>query len=235
MEPKQTRDPSIPRHVGYIMDGNRRWAKGHGLPAYEGHLAGYNTFKDILRATVDSGVEYVSVYAFSTENWQRSTDEINKIMKLTLRFLKADLGEIIDENIRLRIVGTREGLSDDVIKAIDEAEAKTAHCRRATIVGCFNYGGQREIVDAVRILMSESAMPDEVDEAAIAQHLYAPDIPPVDMIVRTGGEKRLSNFMLWRSVYSELMFVDTLWPDMTSQDVAAILKEYAQRARRFGS
>ena len=225
----------IPRHIGYIMDGNRRWAKGHGLPVYEGHLAGYNTFKDVLRATVEKGVEYISVYAFSTENWKRSEDEVNKLMKLVLRAFKNDINELVEQNIRVRVIGADEGLSDDVIKAARNVEEKTAQCTRATIVGGFNYGGKAEFVDAVRQLMSKGTKSDHVTEEAIEQNLYGPDIPPVDMIVRTGGEQRLSNFMLWRSSYSELMFIDKLWPDMTKRDVTAIIKEYGKRQRRFGN
>lgn len=225
----------IPRHIGYIMDGNRRWAKGHGLPAYEGHLAGYNTFKDILRATVDKGVEYISVYAFSTENWRRSEDEINKLMKLVLRAFKTDIEELVTQNIRVRLLGTEEGLAQDIIQAAREVEEKTAHCTRATIVGCFNYGGKTEIVDAVREIVEQGKKSSDINEESISANLYAPDIPAVDMIVRTGGEKRLSNFMLWRSSYSEIMFVDKLWPDMTKRDVTSIMKEYDKRNRRFGS
>ena len=224
----------IPRHVGYIIDGNRRWARAHGLPTYEGHLAGYNTFKDILRATIDHGVNYVSIYAFSTENWKRGEGETGKLMKLALRLFKTDIQELVDENIRVQVLGTDDGLSDKVIAAARGAEQKTAHCTRATLAICFNYGGQQEILDAARAMIAKSATPDDITEENFAKHLYAPDIPPLDMIVRTSGEQRLSNFMLWRAAYSELLFLDKFWPDMTTEDVSDIIQEYSRRHRRYG-
>lgn len=225
---------AIPRHIGYIVDGNRRWAKGHGLPAYEGHLAGYTTLRDVIKATADHGVKYISIYAFSTENWKRGEGETGKLMKLALKLFKSDLKDLIKEDIRLRVLGTDEGLNQEVIKAARDAEAATAHCKRTTVALCFNYGGQKEIVDAVKQLLREGARVEDVNEATIEQNLYAPDIPPVDIVVRTSGEQRLSNFMLWRSAYSEFLFLDKYWPDMTSEDVAGIIEEYKYRTRRFG-
>ncbi len=224
----------IPRHVGYIIDGNRRWARTHGLPAYEGHLAGYNTVWDILRATIEQGVKYVSIYGFSTENWKRDESETGKLMQLAVKLFKTDIHQLVDENIRLRVLGTEKGLSDNIVKAAREAERKTAHCTRATVAVCFNYGGHEEILDATRAMIADGVKPDEVSEELLAGHLYAPDVPPIDIIVRTGGEQRLSNFMLWRSTYSELLFLDSLWPDMDKKDVAGIIKEYAKRNRRHG-
>ncbi len=224
----------VPRHVGYIVDGNRRWAKKHGLPSYEGHLAGYNTLKDILRATVDVGVEYVSLYAFSTENWKRGEGETSRLMKLALRLFKTDLNELIEEDIRLKVLGTDEGLSEEVQEAAKKAEEATAHCRRATVALCFNYGGQREIVDAVRTLIVQGKSAEEITETLIQDNLYAPEIPDIDIVVRTSGEERLSNFMLWRVAYSEMMFIEKYWPDMTNEDVEIIIDEYSRRSRRFG-
>lgn len=224
----------IPRHVGYIVDGNRRWAKKHGLPGYEGHLAGYNTLKDILRYTVDAGVEYVSLYAFSTENWKRGEGETGKLMKLALRLFKTDLNELIEEDIRLKVLGTAEGLSDEVQKAARKAEEATAHCKKATVALCFNYGGQREIVDAARKLVVQGKSAEEITEKEIAKNLYAPEVPEVDIVVRTSGEERLSNFMLWRVAYSEMLFIEKYWPDMTKEDVEIIIDEYQKRSRRFG-
>ncbi len=225
---------SIPRHIGYIVDGNRRWARQHGIPGYEGHLAGYNSLKDVIRATVDQGVKYISVYAFSTENWRRGEGETGKLMKLALRLFQTDLKELIKEDIRLKVLGTSEGLEDTVAKAAINAEAKTAHCKRATLALCFNYGGQREIVDSVRELLREGARAEDITEETIEQNLYSPEVPPVDIIVRTSGEQRLSNFMLWRAAYSELMFIDKFWPDMAREDVADIIEEYNRRTRRYG-
>lgn len=224
----------VPQHIGYIVDGNRRWAKEHGLPSYEGHLAGYNAIKDVVRATIKSGVKFVSTYVFSTENWKRSEDEVSRLMNLTLKMLTTDLKEFIEDDIRLVVIGTRDKLSPKLVSAIDDAEAKTRNGKTGTVAACFNYGGQLEIADAVKKIVQSGVAVDEVTPELISENLYAPDIPPCDLIVRTSGEQRLSNFMLWRAAYSELMFLGKKWPDMTKDDVTAILEEYANRNRRFG-
>jgi undecaprenyl diphosphate synthase len=225
----------IPRHVGYIVDGNRRWAKSHGLPTYEGHLAGYNALKEVGLATLEAGVEYMSAYVFSTENWKRSADEVKKLMGLTLKVLGADVPEFNKHNVRLKVLGASDDVDPKILKAIEKAEAATAANTGGVFALCFNYGGQREIVDAVKKLVQEGASVDAITEEAIEQNLYAPEVPPIDVVVRTSGEQRLSNFMLWRSAYSEFLFLEKNWPDMTKEDVAAIMKEYAKRQRRFGS
>jgi len=230
----QEEPPVVPTHLGFIVDGNRRWAQSHGLPAYEGHLAGYNALWDVVLAAIDAGVRYVSLYTFSTENWKRAESEVNNLMKLMMRLFKTDLGRLIDEDIRLVVLGSREGLPAGMSEAIDKSMIATAHCRRGTVAVCFNYGGQQEIVQAVRDIMDEKHDSTEVTAELIEQHLYSSDVPEVDIIVRTSGEMRLSNFMLWRSAYSELMFMDKYWPDMTKSDVTAILDEYTKRKRRFG-
>jgi len=227
-------DKVIPRHIGYILDGNRRWAKKHGLPTYEGHLAGYNALKEVAIATRDAGVEYMTVYAFSTENWSRSAEEINKLMGLMFRAMKADLNLFIENNIRLRIIGSAEGLDKKLIEAMKDAEDKTSHMTGGTLAVCFNYGGQAEIVNATRALIQEGVKAEDVTEESIEQHLYAADLPPIDLVVRTSGEHRLSNFMTWRTAYSELLFLDKFWPEMTKIDVKDILEEYNKRHRRFG-
>ena len=225
---------TIPRHVGYIVDGNRRWAKKHGIPTYEGHLAGYNTLKEIALETLAQGVEYMSAYVFSTENWKRSADEVKKLMGLVLKLVSSDLPEFKAHNVKLRIIGSREHVEAKILKAINKAEAETAHNTGGTLVLCFNYGGQLEVVDAVKKLIQSGVDTDAITEDLITQHLYAPEVPPVDVVVRTSGEQRLSNFMLWRSAYSEFIFLKKNWPDMTKDDVASIMKEYAKRQRRFG-
>ncbi len=224
----------IPRHVGYILDGNRRWAKAHGLPTYEGHLAGYNTLRDVIEATFEAGVEYVSIYAFSTENWKRSEDEVQKLMGLILAHFRADLPVFIKNDIKVRILGSRKGLSEKIIQTIDEAESRTSGGTRGTLAVCFNYGGQLEISEAVRKIVESGISAADITPETIAAHLYAPEVPPIDIVVRTSGEQRLSNFMLWRAAYSEFCFLDKPWPDMTNEDVTAILREYSQRNRRFG-
>lgn len=224
----------LPSHIGYIVDGNRRWAKQYGLPTYEGHLAGYNGIKEVLLETLARGVKYASAYVFSTENWKRSQEEVGHLMGLLLRVLESDVPIFIEKNVRLRVIGTREGLSDAIIKAIDKAEKRTADLDGGELLLCLNYGGHLEIADAVKNIIRSGLPAEEVTPELISQNLYAADVPPCDLIVRTSGEQRLSNFMLWRAAYSELMFVEKNWPDMTSQDVSDILEAYANRNRRFG-
>lgn len=226
--------PQVPKHVGYIVDGNRRWARQHGLPAYEGHMAGYAAIQDVVQATFEAGVEYVSIYVFSTENWKRSQEEVGKLMELALRMFKSDLHLLLDNGIKVKVLGSREGVSDKVMQAMDEAESRTAGNTRATLAACFNYGGQLEMADAFKRMVQSGVSADDISPQLIADYLYAPEIPPIDIVVRTGGEQRLSNFMLWRAAYSEFMFLDKPWPEMTKEDVTAILKEYSERNRRFG-
>jgi undecaprenyl diphosphate synthase len=225
---------TIPRHIGFILDGNRRWAKKHGLPTYEGHLAGYNAIQEVAREAFRTGVSCVSAYIFSTENWRRSQEEVRGLMKLVLKLLTSDLKQLEDENIRLKILGSREGVSDKILQAIDEAETRTAGNTRGTLAICFNYGGQLEVAEACKKIIQQRAPVNAITPELITQHLYAPEVPPVDVVVRTSGEQRISNFMLWRAAYSEFIFLEKLWPDMTKDDVSAILEEYSRRGRRFG-
>jgi undecaprenyl diphosphate synthase len=230
----QFEGPAIPRHIGYVVDGNRRWAKKHGLPVYEGHLAGYNSLKDVALATLAEGVEYMSAYVFSTENWKRSADEVKGLMGLTLKLLTVDVPLFNVHNVRLRVIGSRIGVDKKIVKAIENAEAATATNDGGTLALCFNYGGQLEISDAVKKIVHSGIKAEDVTPELISENLYVPEVPPIDLVVRTSGEKRLSNFMLWRAAYSELMFLDQMWPDMTKDDVTAIIKEYSRRQRRFG-
>ncbi|MEI7539181.1 MAG: polyprenyl diphosphate synthase [Candidatus Saccharibacteria bacterium] len=227
-------DLTVPKHIGYIVDGNRRWAKKHGLPAYEGHLAGYNVLKDIVIDTINAGVEYVSVYIFSTENWKRSEEEVSKLMGLVLKLLTSDLPILDDNNIKLLVLGSRDRLSDRIIKAIDEAELRTVGNTAGTLALCFNYGGQLEIVDAVKKIIESGVPADAVTADLVSQNLYAPEVPPLDLVVRTSGEQRLSNFMLWRVAYSEIMFIEKTWPDITKDEIANIISDFSKRSRRFG-
>ena len=224
----------IPNHIGYIVDGNRRWAGKHGLPVYEGHLAGYNAIQEVAKATFDAGVNYISAYIFSTENWKRSEEEVGRLMGLVLKLLTSDLKQLEENDIRLKVLGSRKGVSEKILQAIDEAEARTTNNRRGTLALCFNYGGQIEITEAVKKIVQSGLAAEAITPEIITQNIYIPEIPPVDLIVRTSGEQRLSNFMLWRAAYSELLFLEKLWPDMTKDDVTAILEEYSQRDRRIG-
>lgn len=227
-------DTDTPTHIGYILDGNRRWAKKHGLPTYEGHLAGYNALKEIIEATADAGVEYISFYTFSTNNWNRAEEEVRGIMSLIRQLFKSDIKQLVRDGYKVVVMGTRENLPDDLNKMIDEAEAKSADGTRATLAMCFNYGGQDEIVRATQRLIEQGISAEGVTVDAFAGVLDHPDVPPCDLIVRTSGEQRLSDFMLWRAAYSEFLFLDKFWPEMTPDDVTAILEEYTNRQRRFG-
>ncbi len=223
-----------PNHIGYIVDGNRRWAKQHGLPSYEGHLAGYNVFKDIILANIEAGVKYISFYAFSTENWKRSDKEVSYLMKLLHRLVKTDMQELLDNNIRVKFLGTPDGLDPQIIEDMRLVEERSKDKARATVSLCLNYGGHQEIVDAIRHCIDDNLSSKQITENVVAERLYHPDVPPIDLVVRTSGEQRLSNFMLWRAAYSELLFIDKFWPDMKKADVTAIIKEYNSRSRRFG-
>lgn len=225
---------TIPKHIGFIVDGNRRWAKARGLPVYEGHLAGYSAVQEVVRASFEAGVQYVSAYVFSKENWKRSQDEVNRLMGLALKIAQSDINLLLDNNVKVCVLGSRHGVDPKIIAAIDDIEARSADNTAGTLALCFNYGGQLELADAYKAMMKAGVQADDVTPEAIAQYLYYPDIPPVDLIVRTGGEERISNFMLWRAAYSEFMFIEKYWPDMTKEDVTAILEEYSVRNRRFG-
>lgn len=224
-----------PVHIGYILDGNRRWARKHSLPTMDGHLAGYNALKEVVEATFDAGVQCISLYAFSTENWQREEKEVNHLMKLAMRVFSLDLNQLIKRRVRIRFLGSREGLSGKMLEAIDNAEARTQEFEGRTLGVCFNYGGQQEIAEAVKACLRDGLKEEDVSLEAIQSRLFVPEIPPVDMVVRTSGERRLSNFMLWRVAYSELLFLDKYWPDMTKTDVTGIIDEYNRRIRRYGA
>jgi len=224
----------VPRHIGYVIDGNRRWAKQHGIPVYEGHLAGYNAIIEVVLESFRQGAEYVSAYIFSTENWKRDKAEVGKLMGLVLKLLSSDIRILDENNVRLRVLGSTDHVDDKILRAIRDAEAQTAANTGGTLAVCFNYGGHQEIADACKKIVQEEISPEAITPEVIAKYLYVPEIPPLDVVVRTSGEKRISNFMLWRSAYSEFIFLDKLWPDMTKDDVTAILEEYSRRNRRFG-
>lgn len=223
-----------PRHIGFVVDGNRRWAKERGLPVQEGHEAGYVQLKEVLIELLRRGTGYVSAFVFSTENWRRSKVELDMLMKLFVRVLTSDVPEFVENNVRVRVIGSREQLSRRLVKAIENVEEKTNGLTGGTLLLCLNYGGHLEIAEACKKIMQSGATPADVTPELIAANLYEPDVPPCDLVVRTSGEQRLSNFMLWRAAYSELMFIDKMWPDMTKSDVDDILVGYTRRSRRFG-
>lgn len=224
--------PNIPIHLGLILDGNRRWAVDKGMSTLEGHKKGYENLKTIGLEALGLGVKYVSAYVFSTENWNRSAEEVDYLMKLLKWVATHEAKQINKHNVRIRFAGSRDRLSDSIIKAIESAEELTANNTAGTLVLCLNYGGHQEIVDAVNKLIDNGEK--QVTAQKLSSTMYASDIPPVDLIIRTSGEKRLSGFMLWRSVYSELYFTDKMWPDFSIQDLDEALLDYSGRKRRFG-
>ena len=225
---------AIPRHVGIIMDGNRRWAKARGLQPWHGHGEGQEALHRTARYMFQHGVTYMTVYAFSTENWKRSQEEVGYLMRHVSLAVKQYTSEFEREGTRVVFLGARGNLPKSVRKAIDEAAARTERNTHATLGVCFNYGGQLEVADAVRNILRAGVTPEQVTPELIAQHVYAPELPPIDLVIRTGGEERLSNFMLWRAAYAELYFTDILWPDFDEAASQAALDEYARRQRRFG-
>lgn len=225
---------AIPNHLGLILDGNRRWAKAQGLPTLEGHRKGYENLKTIGIAAIERGIKYVSAYVFSTENWNRSQEEVAYLMKLLLWVAKHEVKELHARNIRLVVAGSRDRLKPDIIKAIEAAELKTASNTAGTLCLCLNYGGQQEIVDAVNTIIIQKRT-DPVSVSEFEDFLYVSDVPRMDFVIRTSGEQRLSNFMLWRAAYSELLFVEKAWPDFSVADLDEALQEYTKRQRRFGS
>lgn len=223
-------ETTVPKHLGIILDGNRRWAKAHGVPLLEGHRQGYLTLRKITRAAFERGVEVVSVYAFSTENWNRTPKEVKYLMKLALEVLSSEIEQLHREGVKIVWVGTAERLNEKLLAAIQDAVELTKHNTEGTLALCFNYGGHQEIIDAARRVSGQT----EIDEKSFARSLYAPEIPPIDLLIRTSGEKRLSGYMLWRAAYAELYFTDTLWPDFSETDLDKALQDYAKRQRRFG-
>lgn len=227
-------DIKIPTHIGFILDGNRRWAKKHGLPTYEGHLAGVTALEDVLEACVNAGVEYISFYTWSTENWNRAEAEVRATMKIVRSIFSRELKRMIKEGCRFVAMGDIESVPADIKKLIQKAEEESQSGTRSTLVMCFNYGGQQEILRATSRAIASGVAADSLSPAQFEKFLDHPDVPACDVIVRTSGEQRLSNFMLWRAAYSELIFLDKLWPEMTAEDVNGILYEYTKRDRRFG-
>lgn len=235
---KQSDAGAVPRHIAVIMDGNGRWAKRRLLPRKAGHRAGAKNLRRLCRMCGDAGVQYVTVYAFSTENWKRPEAEVKNLMALFIEFLAAYDAEMAQEGIRLRISGDVSGLPDDVQKALRDAEARSATRTRLQLILALNYGGRGEIVAATKKLARAVAAGELSAEAIDEQHLSAamflPDVPDPDLIIRPSGELRLSNFLLWQSAYSELWFADVLWPDFNQGDFDRALADFAARDRRFG-
>ena len=230
-DPRRT----VPLHVGIIMDGNGRWATQRGLPRSEGHRRGLETAKEIVLAASKAGIRYLSLYAFSTENWKRTVEEVGFLMGLIKRHLRSELVFYKANGIRIVHSGNLDGLPSDICEDLAKIQAETAHFPGMALNLAINYGGRDEIVRAVgRLLENRSREAARIDEEDLAGALDRPDLPDPDLIIRTGGERRLSNFLLWESAYSELYFSDALWPDFSSGDLGAAIADFGRRERRFG-
>jgi len=222
--------PGVPRHVAIIMDGNGRWAKARGLPRAAGHRAGAEAARMVLRAAGEAGVECLTLYAFSSENWRRPAQEISDLTGLLRFYISRELDSLHKEGVRLRILGDHTAFESDVAAMVDRAVLRTAGNSRMTLAIALNYGARTEIVSAAR----KAAAAGTIDEAAIEAALDTHDLPPLDLLIRTSGEHRLSNFLLWQAAYAELLFVDTLWPDFDGDALRAALADYSRRDRRYG-
>jgi undecaprenyl diphosphate synthase len=226
--------PAIPEHVGIIMDGNGRWARRRNRPHSFGHRQGVKTIRRVLNGCEELGIRCLSVYAFSTENWARPRSEVRALMRLFHESMRRELDELDERGIRILFSGRLDDFSPRMREKIAEAVARTALNARGVLNVCLNYGGRAEIVDAVRALVSDGVSAGEVSEDALRTRLYHPDLPDPDLIIRTAGEKRMSNFLLWQSAYSELFVTETLWPDFDVQDLQEAIADYQGRIRRFG-
>ena len=225
----------VPAHVACVMDGNGRWASARGLPRTEGHAAGEEALLDVVNGALEIGVRWITLYAFSTENWRRPADEVRYLMGFNESLLMRRRDELNDKGVRIRFAGRRDWrVPRRVLKRMDESIELTRGNDRMTMTMAFNYGGRAEIVDAVRALVAEGVAPNKVDEKAIRRHLYFPDMPDPDLVIRTSGETRISNFLLWEIAYSELVFPEVLWPDMRRRHLYEAVIEFQQRVRRFG-
>ena len=237
-QPDSRGGAGLPRHIAIIMDGNGRWAKARGLPRVAGHRQGAEAARAVLRAAGEAGVECLTLYAFSSENWRRPESEINDLMGLLRLYIGAELNALHREGIRVKILGDHRAFPPDVAKLVDGAVAKTAGNKRMTLAIALNYGSRAELVQAAQKLAVRATVgevtAEQIDEEMIGASLYTNDLPPLDLLIRTSGERRLSNFLLWQSAYAELLFVDTLWPDFNGDSLRAAIADFAQRERRYG-
>ena len=221
--------PALARHVAIIMDGNGRWAKRRHLPRALGHQRGVEAVRELVRGLDGMGIECLTLYAFSSENWKRPGEEVDDLMNLMRKFVKSDLPEFVANDVKLKIIGDWRGLAPDIVEMLEDALERTSKGSR-TLAVALNYGSQQEIARAAAKAASEGAITPE----SIAAHLDTADLPPLDLLIRTSGEVRLSNFLLWQCAYAEMIFVDTLWPDFTPEHLREALEEFARRERRYG-
>ncbi|NIA67297.1 isoprenyl transferase [Pelagibius litoralis] len=232
-------DPAVPRHVAIIMDGNGRWANARGMPRTLGHRQGAEAVRRCISGAIELGIPFLTLFGFSSENWRRPMTEVADLMGLLRRYLQSELAEIHKNGIRLRVIGDRARLPDDIVRLIDDAEARTRDNQRLNLMIAISYGSRQEIAEAARRLAEAvrdgELQPSEIDEDLFAQGLLTAGIPDPDLVIRTSGEQRLSNFLLWQAAYSELIFVDKLWPDFDKSDLLAAVEEYQRRDRRYGA
>jgi undecaprenyl diphosphate synthase len=238
-QPPQPAPPKrLPKHVAIIMDGNGRWAKNRLLPREAGHVKGIASVRKVVRAARELGLQYLTLYTFSTENWRRPESEVRHLMGLFRRYCRADIEKLHKHNVRVRFIGARAGLDHDIAGLIESAETLTAKNTALNLAFAFNYGSREELAEAARRLAREAAEgrldPDRIDAKLFGQSLQSAGIPEADLVIRSGGERRLSNFLLWQAAYAELVFTDKLWPDFGALDLQAALDEYGRRERRFG-
>ena len=222
------------KHLAIIMDGNRRWAKSKGLPISDGHHRGYEKIKEVGKWCLDKGITTLTVYAFSTENWNRDKSEVDYLMNLLHQALITEIEKFNQLGIKLKIIGSQENLSKKLIEAIATAENQTKNNNKGTLNICLNYGGRLEIVEAIKKIIKKQIPIEEIDEKIVTENLWLAGQPDPDLIIRTSGEQRLSGFLTWESVYSELLFIDKYWPDFSQADLEEAIKNYQQRQRRFG-
>jgi undecaprenyl diphosphate synthase len=238
-ESKKVMDPSlnglrVPYHLAIIMDGNGRWAKARGLPRLAGHRAGTENLRRILRACVELGIKVLTIYAFSTENWERPASEVRGLMTLLERVIDRELKELDENGVQIRHLGRMEGISERLQRKIKYALNLTAENDRLILNVAFNYGGRAEIVDAIRKMIVDGVDPEKVDQDLVSQYLYTKGLPDPDLIIRTSGELRVSNFLLWQGAYAEYLSISTFWPDFDREELIKALEHYSQRERRFG-
>ncbi|MGF1610850.1 MAG: isoprenyl transferase [Kiloniellales bacterium] len=228
-----------PAHVAIIMDGNGRWAAQRGLPRTAGHRQGAEAARRTVEGAIELGIPCLTLFSFSSENWKRPADEVRDLMSLLRRYLQSEIAELHKNGVQLTVIGDHEPLPDDIRRLIAEAESRTAQNSRLKLTMALSYGGRQEIVAAARALARQAAAgelaPEAIDEAVFAARLFTAGTPDPDLVIRTSGEQRISNFLLWQSAYSEMVFVDTLWPDFTGDDLALAIKEYQRRDRRYGA
>ena len=231
--------PPPPEHVAIIMDGNGRWARARGLPRIEGHRRGAAAVRIAVESAVKYGVRYLTIYGFSSENWKRPAGEVTDLMALLRRYLRSEIAELRQNDVRVRFIGDRGQLHDDIVRLIEEAEASTALNTALNLTVALSYGGRAEITSAVRRLAEDIRAgrlnPEDIDEHAFARHLATADLPDPDLLIRTSGEMRISNFLLWQLAYAEFVFPDVLWPDFSEQNFADAIAEFQRRDRRYGA